>query len=378
MSIDLKLQIIIRKHMKKVFILLITLPLLITSCGNLYNDILDGKDDEYPVYVYVLSTSSYYIDMYSLNKDGSIKSIGTIYTSYMPYSLDVHPSGKYLYVSAGTTTTDTRIQIYGINSDGLLSLMAELTGVLSITGTYPYDIYNKLLVHPGGKYLFASANSYIYIFHIESDGKLNPISYISGITNNFIANSLTGEYIYLVNSSGGFMYKYSVNSGNLQYVSTWSTTASYALSGIAVHPSEGWIYTASSTYYPYGVFAINQEMSQMGFVQLSLSPIPNLAIHPKGNFLYATSSSNCTIAAFHIDKDGNLNPSPASIYSNSSIYPYDIAIHPNGKYLYTASSNYNTVSSCIINSENGSLMLLNTLSTTGLNPTVIKTCIKKN
>jgi hypothetical protein len=82
-------------------------------------------------------------------------------------TIAIHPSGRYLYASyADDTRKPTPLRQYRIGDDGLL------TPLMPATLTIPGPI-RELVMHPGGKLLFATGNDgRIHVYAIGAEGRL--------------------------------------------------------------------------------------------------------------------------------------------------------------------------------------------------------------
>jgi len=161
----------------------------------------------------------------------------------------ITPSGKFLYAISNNTTVNT-ISIFSINSNGSLTPITGSPFPMAINGT-AYSV----AVHPSGNFLYVSfpGTEQIAAWSINTSTGATTVvpgsPFPSGLTNGDAPNSL------LVTPSGGFLYAlsgattvfgYSIdaNSGALNPINGSPFTLSSASDYFAIDPSSQFVYAA--------------------------------------------------------------------------------------------------------------------------------------
>jgi 6-phosphogluconolactonase len=160
------------------------------------------------------------------------------------------PFGKFLYAISNNTTSNT-ISVFSINSSsGALTPVAGSPFQMAING-----LAYSVVVHPSGKFLYVSFPQSEEIAAWSIDNSTGAITVIpgspfpSGVTSGDAPNSL------LVTPSGGFLYALSgataifgynvdANSGALSAINGSPFTLSSATDYFAIDPSGQFVYAA--------------------------------------------------------------------------------------------------------------------------------------
>src|SRR6202521_3507208 len=167
--------------------------------------------------------------------------------SCAPWSLAVHPSGKFVYVANEGDFTPTSVSIYAID---------PTTGVLTLIGTVAVDGRAiSVTVDPSGKFAYVadggqnsdgSKGTNVSMYAIDgTTGVLTSIGKIAaGLSPSSIAIHPSGKFVYVVNydSNDIAMYTTDATTGNLTSIGTLVAVAG----SIVVHPSGRFAYVTSS------------------------------------------------------------------------------------------------------------------------------------
>lgn len=188
----------------------------------------------------------------------------------------IDPSGKFLYAISNNTTSNT-ISVFLINSSsGVLTPIAGSPFQMAIN-----DLAYSVVVHPSGKFLYVSfpQSEEIAAWSINvSNGAITVVPgspFPSGVVSGDAPNSL------LVTPSGGFLYAlsggttvfgYSVdaNSGTLSKINGSPFTLSSATDYFALDPSSEFVYAA----YDNTVAGFNINGSTGALTAFTAPPIP--------------------------------------------------------------------------------------------------------
>jgi 6-phosphogluconolactonase len=228
---------------------------------------------------------------FSISKSGDLSEVSgspflfTTNSSFGVYppvdNLAMHPSGKFLYAP---NVSENKVEGFAI--DGATGTLAPIAGS---PFPYPYGEPDGLVVHPSGKFLYAVAPFASGIgprgvgeFNIDpTSGALSPMQGSpaafagASITPGpySIAETLSGKYLYVLGSSDGKIYEFSIDA---------STGVLTPLAGS-----------------PY-----NQEL---------ILDASDLTVDPSGKFLYFSSESSANLNTLQIDgTTGALSPATPS------------------------------------------------------------------
>jgi 6-phosphogluconolactonase (cycloisomerase 2 family) len=222
--------------------------------------------------------------------------------------------GRSLYSTANSSPTATATGTPGTGAflfstnfgDGTVSQFkrSQNTGALTANGTAKAGATGS----NGGPFGLTANGNFLYVantldgvhqFKIDqSSGKLSPIGGNGGLvkTGNgpqwvaISSGGSNGAFAYVMNSSGGSISRYIVQSGGT--LKSNGTTTSPLLRS------------------PYAAIATS-------------------------TFLYVTDSANGTVVSFPINSDGTLGtPTPASTNSSGTPSPGPIVIDPSGQFVY--------------------------------------------
>ena len=247
------------------------------------------------------------VSMYAINgTTGTLTPTGTIPApcapppspgSCAPWSLAVHPSGKFVYVANEGGFTPTSVSMYAIDAT---------TGVLTLIGVVPADGRAvDVAVDPSGKFAYVanggensdgSKGINVSMYSIDASGVLTSIGKIAaGLSPSSIAIHPSGKFVYVANrdSNDISMYTLDTTTGDLTSIGTLA-----AARGILIHPSGklAYVYVPSSS----GLSIYNIDTTTGALTFAGTTPGSITTIHPSGKFAYGLSSVN-TISMYSID-----------------------------------------------------------------------------
>ena len=271
------------------------------------------------------------ISMYSISpSSGALTSIGTISGVPVgggllgcpdlcaPTSVDVDPSGKFLYVANEGGPAPTLIPRWTVNSTGFLTFQGTFAGGGRAI---------SLAIDPKGKFAYATDDS----------------------------NSFPGE--------GNDVSMFTVNATTGALTFTGTIAAGTEPVSVAVDPSGKFVYAANSASNDISVYTINVTtgaLTSAGTVAAGTRPI-SVAVDPTGKFTYVANSDSNDISIYAIDGTTGALMSVATVATELS--PAAIAIHPSGKFVYVANSGSNSISMYSIDATTGALTLIGTTGT---------------
>jgi uncharacterized repeat protein (TIGR02543 family) len=280
-------------------------------------------------YVYVSNVSSNTVSQFTIGSDGVLTPMSTPTISmgpgpgiYYPWSIAVHPTGHWLYVSINQRQATYQ---YTIGSDGALSPMTPP----SVAGGFSPD---TVALDPSGKYAYVSngrGNDVSQYTIDQSTGALSPMvpatAPAGGTSGNenawFVAVEPKGKYAYVTNYFDGSVSQYGINqtTGALSAMTPATvTTAGVYAAAIAVDPLGKFAYvanpagTGSNSVLQFNISQTTGALSPMTPPTVSAggAGAAFIAIDPTGKFAYATSgdtgAGNHSVAQYTIGSDGTL------------------------------------------------------------------------
>lgn len=283
-------------------------------------------------YAYVSNSGTNNISQFTIGTDGSLTAMltPTISAGSEPISVAVDPSGKYLYVAnhgVDTTTDIGNVSQYSIQSDGSLTAMS--TPTIS-AGINP----QSLAVDLSGQYLYVvnSSDNTVSQFIISSlDGSLTPMTtpvVPSGTTPWAISIDPTNKYVYVANycgSCGSYdVSQYTIGlQGSLPTSVTTTATAGTNPYSIAVDPTGKYVYVAniggsagslSGTLSQYTIASDGSAVPMSSPTADTQGSPTSVTVDPSGKYVYATNAANNTVSQFSIGTNGNLSSmSPSTV-----------------------------------------------------------------
>jgi len=292
-----------------------------------------------------------------------------------PQSVAVDPSGKFAYVADAGCAGSSVLSMYTISAS---------TGVLTSIGsllTRDQDVPYSLAVHPSGKFVYLGNSGsrddvgQVSMYSLNATtGALTSIGYVNAFIDPLsLAVHPSGKFAYVTNGYtsqfGKFasvidIYTIDATTGVLSGVG--ETTAGLSTSiptSIAIDPSGKVAYVANSgsdSVSMYTINAITGDLTFLGSIAAQSSP-NSIAIHPSGKFAYVANSGSNDVSMYSIDNTRGTLTFLGSIAAQSS--PNSIAIHPSGKFAYVTNSGSNDVSMFSIDAATGALTLIGTIGT---------------
>lgn len=178
--------------------------------------------------VFATSAFQHFLNVYTINSDGSLTSVNQYSTGSGPYGVAVYPlggaAGGYVYTANSAAST-----ISGFSYDG--------SGNLTELSTSPYYPSNTgaegIAIDPKGQYLYVTnyGDNNITTFSIDSQsGALMVMGTVNtGFINTSNAGPIavivdpSGQFVYVVNSLDGSVSLFTASAGALTLVNTYAT-----------------------------------------------------------------------------------------------------------------------------------------------------------
>ena len=249
------------------------------------------------------------VSSYAINgTTGTLTPIGTTQApcapspgSCAPWSLAVHPSGKFLYVANEGGFTPTSVSMYAIDTTPRVDAIA---GVLELIGTVAVDgRAESVTVDPSGKFAYVadggdnsdgSKGTKVSMYSIDATtGVLTSIGTIAaGPSPSSITIHPGGKFVYVGNSNSNDLSIYAIDATTGKLTLTGTVTG---ISGIVIHPSGKFGYVGASIY------AIDKTTGALMFAGTTGTASGPSTIDPSGKFAYGLNSNLNTISMYSID-----------------------------------------------------------------------------
>jgi 6-phosphogluconolactonase (cycloisomerase 2 family) len=254
---------------------------------------------------------------------GALVSIGAISTSVSPYSMAASPSGQFVYVANGTSTS---VSAYAVTGSGSLSSKGTFT-----SGTDPFSI----AVNPSGTFLYVAngeqngPSQNVAAFSIDTTtGSLTSIGTFaaSGIPNSITVDP-TGRFVYTTNNNTNNIAMFTADSATGTLTSQGTVTCALPQS-IAIEPTGRFAYVPCGNGVGVTAFTIDQTngaLANIGNYALGTG-IVSISIDPAGKFVYlsdwgpAAGLPNYTIDTYSIDPTSGALTSVGSIPAGDNAF----------------------------------------------------------
>lgn len=323
---------------------------------------------------YVSNVQSNNISVYQLNHNtgqASLVSSSTYQGYYLKRGSVVHPNGKYFYsVAKDSNTLNSYIVIFEINQN---------TGGLSASSISPVTLVNEgysLELHPSGKFLYVSipASNLISVFKVGDNGALSLVENKSvGNLPILITMHPNGEILYVPNFNGSNITAYKINqvTGTL---SNWGSPGAPIFQPVkmVVSPTGKYLYVLNYLNSKIFIFNLLPDFKIGTFVD-DIATVTNpadLIISSEEKKLYVIGSGDDKIGTHQILAN-DMIPTAGMTTVDTGPQPVAMRLDPTSKFLYAVNSNGNILTMYGIDA-NENLQLLNPPSTsTGDQPSDI-------
>jgi len=273
---------------------------------------------------------------------------------YQAFSLVLSNSGKYAY-SAMTSSLGIQIGQFNVDNSGNLSVMSATPVTLT-------DPIQSLAVDPANTHLFAgSYGNRFYEYTISNTGALTlnqTVPLTANMTVSQIVTDPSGQFVYVVaaaqsaSSVNGTIQTYFIQGNNLQLQNILGLPVQSVVYGFKLDPSGKYAYlTTGGKLYQYAIQ--NGNLTPMIPATVSAGSQPSsIAISPNGKYLYVSSDSYM-IYKYVINADGTLTPLATSTFKTTSGNPPTyLAVDPSSQALYVINAGTNqTISQYTIGSD---------------------------
>jgi YVTN family beta-propeller protein len=289
-------------------------------------------------FVYVTNLSSNTVSMYVINQTNGTLSAKTDYTTgTQPFGVNVDPTGRFVYVANYSSNT---VSMYVINqTNGTLSAKTDYT-----TGTQPII----LTVDPTGRFLYVtnSGSNTVSMYVInQTNGTLSAkTDYTTGTQPRIINIDPTGRFVYLANITSNTVSMYVINQTNGTLSAKTDYTTGTEPYGVNVDPTGRFLYVTNSGSATISMYVINQTngtLSAKNDYTTGTNP-SGVNVDPTGRFVYVTNLGSNTVSMYVINQtNGTLS---AKTDYTTGTEPYSLNVDPTGRFVYIANFGSNTVS----------------------------------
>jgi 6-phosphogluconolactonase (cycloisomerase 2 family) len=309
------------------------------------------------------------VSEYSVGPTGALTQLGTVAAGNCPFAIGITPNNAYAYVAnsnGNNVTGSNTLSEYSINLDGTLSPLATIA-----TGANP----NSVNIDPSGTYVYVAnfGGNTVSEFIIGQGGQLTPnpagATVVTGSEPAAVAINPTNTYAYVANYGDSSISEYAITAnGTLTAIGT-ITNANNAGGGldnpnyIVVDPTGRYVYVPNYSGFPGGTisqYAIGTGGALTPLTATGAATGSNprfIAIDATGTYAYTADSVDNQVSEFTI-QGGILTPMPVpntNVTTGAGSHPNGLTIDATGKYLYVADRGTNAISLFSINPANGSL-----------------------
>ncbi|MHB8253081.1 MAG: beta-propeller fold lactonase family protein [Acidiferrobacter sp.] len=245
------------------------------------------------------------------------------------------------------------IAAYPAASDGTLGTPIATTTCASCTSSVNQGPGAAMLA-PSGQFLYASDwEDGVSTFGIEANGALAPPTSTPAGTNPMgVAVDPSNRYLYVANSCyinntqtncPGTISSYTIQDGALTAMSSSPTAVngnSYPML-LAVDPTGRFLYVSEFASNLIGAFSIDSDtgtLTSLSAAATNTGPWA-LVIGPSGRHLYVSNNGSDTVSIYTIDEtNGALTPASPNLLTitGNSLQPLGLVMGPNGRRLYVA------------------------------------------
>jgi 6-phosphogluconolactonase len=303
--------------------------------------------------------------------------------------------GNYL-VYIGTYTDKDSKGIYAYRYDARSSQLTSL-GLAAETENPSF-----LAVHPNRRFLYAVNEVADYkgpnsgaVSGFAVDQKTGKLTLLNELPTRgadpcYVALDKTGRYVLVANYTGGSVAAFPVlPDGRLSEASAFiQHTGSSVNRERQEGPHAHWIDLSDDNRFALAVDLGLDEVlvyrfdasrgsltpSTPAFAKVNPGAGPrHLAFHPKGKFAYVINELQSTVTALSYDAVSGtlqelqtLSTLPKGFSGQNDTA--EVAVHPSGKFLYGSNRGHDSIAVFAINSRNGTLALVENVSTGGKTP----------
>jgi 6-phosphogluconolactonase len=324
-------------------------------------------------FAYVIQSAADQINALRADADGTLTQIGgpPLATGDFPHHVDVDPRGRFVYVANHNSPF---LSGYRINQDGSLAPMNTLVAGSPVTGlTLPPDPAeagsHSSVIDQSGQFLYVVAGpetgapSTLKAYRIDTNqgATLGNLTALTGAGSSFpvgvhahnITLSPNNLFVYVASDGSGEVHAFrrDTSTGALTPAGP-AITGLNAPAAVTVSPDSRFLY--ATVLNSVEVFSIDQTSGALTRVA---PPTPfttgngphSITIHPDGRTLYTANLNTNDVTVLRVDT----NTGTLTVLENEPTggSPNYLVIHPNQRTLYTADAAAARVSRFTINAD---------------------------
>jgi len=270
-------------------------------------------------FLYVADRGTFNLFAYTIDATtGFLTQIGSPVFANTPFSLAMHPSGKFLFIANGPGSVAT----YSIDSTGAPTFVGQSASAAG--GAISVD------VDPQGKFVYtANVNgNTVSAYSVDtSTGSLTQIPgspFPAGPNPFFVAVHPSGNFLYADNVNGQSVSAFTLDSitGTLGEIAGSPFTVGSGPRAMALDPAGKYAFVANTN--SNNVSALTIQSTTGALQPIAGSPFPAgsaplwAIVDPLGKFLYVVNLSGNNISAFSIDPGSGFLTSVGSVPAGSA------------------------------------------------------------
>jgi 6-phosphogluconolactonase (cycloisomerase 2 family) len=264
-------------------------------------------------YAFTANAHDYSVSTYRIDAaTGRLRHQGHTPVPKLPSAVEVHPSGKFVYVVSKTPD-----RITGFHLDAASGMLTPVPG-----SPFPSEAHSPfaLTFHPSGKFAYVAAR-FAGVGAYRVDEKTGALTSLPG--SPFKAQERTRSVV--VHPGGQFLY---VINGYSNSVSAYRIDQ---LTGV-LSEIEG------------SPFSVGNDVGVIDYRALKMEDVPekaggipyHMAMDPKGRFAMVVNWAAANVSVFRINAvNGKLTPVEGSPFF-SGFNPHNVSMHPSGKFVFVA------------------------------------------
>ncbi|MGH7270378.1 MAG: lactonase family protein, partial [Polyangiaceae bacterium] len=283
-------------------------------------------------------------------------------TGTNPRFVCADPSGKFLYVAAGSQ------YVYGYAINPSTGALTAVPSSPFAAGT-PATGVEWIAVDPVGPFLYATNANLNQVFAFTLDGASGTLGAIgsalsTGQDPDGVAIDLQGKRLYIANFVDNTVSLYAIgpSTGALTAVGTYAVGMSPR--AVAVSPTGAVLYVANSGDSAVAGYALDSATGALtsatpAFSVANLADPTSIAIDPMGRFLYVADGAGSAVSAFAISAGTGALTSVGAPFT-AGTYPEAVAVDALGKVAFVANRGVTmaqgSVSAFAITASSGALV----------------------
>ena len=279
------------------------------------------------------------IDLYSINAatgaltNQSATLASGLITSTVS-SLTMHPTGKWLYATAGSTTGNSKI--LPITIDQTTGAMTAGTAVQGMQGATVQTSPVQFTISPDGKWGYAVMFGTSRLCGFAINQSTGALTQIGANCTDTAANTTgaaidaTSAHIYAVGSGSGNVSMHTISGADGSLGAAAATTLTGSASGANVVTVSGGILYVATNNSKISSYTINSDGTLTGSTNTNVTgvttpDIEGIAVDPSGQFLYVSDFNNDSIILLTIGSAGALTQGGSPLTDTNISTPKGIA-----------------------------------------------------